>query len=616
MIFSWIWCQKRTSIWSSRTSLSNSKQRIWHCFEKSSAWTLKHFTSDIRIKNFITSSSFNIHSRLHTTSAHAMSNFIQSIIYNEWTKSCSTKFIIFDIIYSSILDTSLLFKIFSWRLFRCRRWNEKNDTLSISSEMRSSAAISTRLSMSSHFIKENIDNIFKHIFSLNSPLSMLITSRFWSDSSKVFAKNIEWLWISCERCQSTMFSSMSIYDILSIVSWTKTSFRKMLTIRRTMNRSISISTIIFFRALSISTLFIRSRIAFARMRWRLIDRTEFFSYRKSIDLFLSCWIAIFFFSKFWSLVCTRAQSFWFQRHSKNRNKTSSWAVLFFDSFNSSTMISRASSCANSDYEFTSTFDRFHHRQSSSFKRIVAFHFDNFLSTFSISITESAFKWTKSHRFQTTWLCDHSFFIFIHRFFRACNWIFSFFKNICIESSISLKFWSRMIDFFRNTSRCWSIWSRMMSRSSSTFSTTQWSLFFSSTRNWSFNCTFNRYEALWQALWSRLTTALSTKSRRLKSSVFDWTTRFSMNFEVWITFSSFRRWISNSFSIKFARSIKTSARIWSLTTNTLLIARDARDCKFFLRSTIWTSSDAAETHIIIVNSFVLCSIAFALEWKMF
>ena len=69
----------------------------------------------------------------------------------------------------------------------------------------------------------------------------------------------------------------------------------MLTIRRTMNRLILISTIILFRASSISTFFTRSRIALVRMRWRFIDRIEFFLHRKSIDSFLLCWIVIFFF---------------------------------------------------------------------------------------------------------------------------------------------------------------------------------------------------------------------------------------------------------------------------------------------------------------------------------
>ena len=273
----------------------------------------------------------------------------------------------------------------------------------------------------------------------------------------------------------------------------------MLTIRRTMSRSILILTIISFRVLSISTSFTRPRIALVRMKWRFIDRIEFFSHRKSIDSFLSCWIVIFFFSRFWSLACIRVRSFWFQRHSRSRNKTSLWTVLFFDSFNSSTMINRTLSYANFDYKFKSIFDQFHHRQSSSFKRVVAFHFDNSLSTFSISITESAFRWTRSHYSQTTWLYDHSFFIFIHQFFRACNWTLSLFKSICIESSTSLKFWSRMIDFFKNMSRCWLIWSKMMSRSSSTFLTIRWSSFFSSTQSWSFNWTFNKYEVFWWTL---------------------------------------------------------------------------------------------------------------------
>ena len=153
-----------------------------------------------------------------------MSNFIRLIIYGEWTKLCSIKFIIFDIIYSSIFDTSFFFKIFFWRFFCCRRWNEKDDTLSISFEMRSSTTISTRLSISFYFIKENINNIFRYIFPSNSSLLMSIMFRLWSNSSKIFVKNIEWFWTSCERCQSITFFSMSIYDILSIVSWTRTFF--------------------------------------------------------------------------------------------------------------------------------------------------------------------------------------------------------------------------------------------------------------------------------------------------------------------------------------------------------------------------------------------------------
>ena len=174
----------------------------------------------------------------------------------------------------------------------------------------------------------------------------------------------------------------------------------------------------------------------------------------------------------------------------------------------------------------------------------------------------------------------------------------------------------MIDFFRNMSRCWLIWSRMISRSFSTFSTIRWSSLFSSTRSWSFNCTFNKYEIFWRALWLKFTIAFSTKSRRSKNFVFDWTTRFLTNFEIWITFSSFKRWTSNLFSIKFVRSTKTSIRIRFSAINISSIVYDVRDCKLFLRSTIWTSSDAIKIHMIIVNFFVSCSIAFAFKWKMF
>ena len=165
LIHFWIWCQKCMSIWSSKTSLSILKSKIWYCFEKSSAWTFKHYIFDIRIENLITSSSFNICFRSYAMSIHAMSNFILSIIYNESTKSFSTKFIIFDIIFSSIFNISISFKTFISKFFHCRRKNEKNDTLSILSRMSNSIIISIQLSMSNNFIKENIDNIFKHTFS-------------------------------------------------------------------------------------------------------------------------------------------------------------------------------------------------------------------------------------------------------------------------------------------------------------------------------------------------------------------------------------------------------------------------------------------------------------------
>ena len=153
---------------------------------------------------------------------------------------------------------------------------------------------------------------------------------------------------------------------------------------------------------------------------------------------------------------------------------------------------------------------------------------------------------------------------------------------------------------------------MMSWSFSSFLIIRWLSFFLSTRSWSFNYTFNKYIILWRTLWSRFTIAFSTKSKLLKNFIFDWTTRHSTNFEIWITLSSFKRWTSNLFSVKHARSTKTSTRTRSLTINILSIVHDARDCKFSLQSTIWISNDAAEIYIIIVNSFVLCNIAFASE----
>ena len=118
-------------------------------------------------------------------------SFDQSFTMNERNRVQQN--LLFSTSFTRQFLTHHFFSNFFWRFFRCRRWNEKDDILSISLELQSSATISTRLSMSSHFIKENIDNIFKHIFSLNSLLSVSIIFRSWSSSSKIFIKNIEWL---------------------------------------------------------------------------------------------------------------------------------------------------------------------------------------------------------------------------------------------------------------------------------------------------------------------------------------------------------------------------------------------------------------------------------------
>ena len=169
------WCQKFMSIWSSKTILSISKLKIWRYFKKSFIWIFKYYTFNIRIKNLIISLSFNIRFCSYAMSIHAMSNFILSIIYNKWTKLFLTKFIIFNIIFSSIFDILIFFKIFSLKFFFCRRKNEKNDILLISSKMLNSTTISICLSTSHNFIKKNINNMFKHTFSLKLSLSLSFT---------------------------------------------------------------------------------------------------------------------------------------------------------------------------------------------------------------------------------------------------------------------------------------------------------------------------------------------------------------------------------------------------------------------------------------------------------
>ena len=95
------------------------------------------------LKNLITLFSFNIHFRLYAMSAHALLNFILLIIYDESTKLFLIKFIIFDIILSSISDILISFKILTSKFFRCRHKNEKNNILLILSKMSNSTTIST-----------------------------------------------------------------------------------------------------------------------------------------------------------------------------------------------------------------------------------------------------------------------------------------------------------------------------------------------------------------------------------------------------------------------------------------------------------------------------------------
>ena len=121
-------------------------------------------------------------------SVYALLNFILLIIYNKSTKSFSTKFIIFNIIFSSISDILIFFKIFISKFFRCRHRNEKNNTLLILSKMLNLTIISTRLLMLNNFIEKNINNMFKYIFSLNSLQSRLFTFLFSFNLSKIFAK--------------------------------------------------------------------------------------------------------------------------------------------------------------------------------------------------------------------------------------------------------------------------------------------------------------------------------------------------------------------------------------------------------------------------------------------